>query len=101
MNRILINEQQREACKRKEKTIMFIYVGAILFALLFLFFVEGLQVVSPRLPLPGLAEFEPGSEDLIVYYNMFTMSLVFSLCAFGVYFVKSRRTHRVDMFSSG
>ena len=45
---------------------------------------------------------ESGKKDLIVYYKMFTVSLVFSLIAFGVYFVKSRRSYKqVDMFSSG
>src|SRR5687768_5241335 len=89
MNGILTNEQYRKAGIKKEKTIMFIYVGAIFFALLFLFFLERPQTVSPKLQLPGLAEFEPGRNDLIVYYRIFTVSLVFSLIAFGVYFVKS------------
>ena len=92
MNGILNNEQHRNAWKRKEKTIIIIYVGAIFIALLFLFFVKGYQAVSPKLQLPGLAEFEPGRQDLMVYYNMFTASLVFSLIAFGVYFVNSRRS---------
>lgn len=93
MNGILDNEQQGKAWKRKEKTIMFIYVGAIFFALLFLFFVKGVQVVSQKLRLFSLTEFETGSQDFIVYYNMFIVSLVFSLIAFGAYFVKSRRWH--------
>lgn len=93
MNGILTNEQQRKAGKRKEKTILFIYIGAIFFALLVLFFLEGLQVVSPKLRPPGLADFEPGRQDFIAYYKMLAVSLVFSLIAFGVYFVKSRRSH--------
>lgn len=102
MKGILANEQQRKAWKRKEKTIMFIYVGAIFVALLILFFLKGLQVVSPKLQLFSLTEFEPGSQDFIIYYKLFIVSLVFSLIAFGVYFVKSRRSHnRADMFSSG
>lgn len=102
MNRVLTTQQDKKAWKRKEKTIMFIYVGAIFFALLFLFYLEGPQPLSPKSRLPGLAEFESGKKDLIVYYKMFTVSLVFSLIAFGVYFVKSRRSHnRGDMFSSG
>jgi uncharacterized BrkB/YihY/UPF0761 family membrane protein len=95
MNVILTKEQQRKAWKRKEKTIMFIYVGAIFFALLFLFFLVGRQVVSPKLRLPG-------KQDLIVYYSMFIVSLFFSLIAFGVYFVKSHSSNnRSDLLSSG
>ena len=102
MNRVLTTQQDKKALKRKEKTIMFIYFGAIFFALLFLFFLEGSQPLSPKLRLPGLAEFESGKKDLVVYYKMFTGSLVFSLIAFGVYFVRSRGSHnRVDVFFSG
>lgn len=99
MNGILTNQQQRKAGKRKEKTIMFIYVGVIFLAALLLFFLKRLRTIS--LKLPKLAEFEPRSLDLIVYYNLFAASLVFSLIAFGVYFVRSRRSHNgIDMFSS-
>lgn len=102
MNRVLTTQQDKKAWKRKEKTIIFIYAGAIFFALLFLFFLEGSQPVSPKLRMPGLAEFESGKKDLIVYYKMFTVCLVFSLIAFGVYFVKSRRSHnRSDIFLPG
>lgn len=93
MNRVLTTQQDKKAWKRKEKNILFIYAGAIFFALVFLFFLEGPQPVSPKLRLPGLAEFEPGRKDLIVYYKLFTGSLVFSLIGFGVYFIKSRRSH--------
>src|SRR5688500_6939167 len=75
MNSILTNDQQRKAWRRKEKTIVFIYVGAIFFALLLLFFLERLQTVSPNLRWPGLAEFETGRQDVIVSYTMFTVSL--------------------------
>jgi uncharacterized integral membrane protein len=91
MNRVLTTQQDKKAWKKKEKTILFIYVGAIIFVLLFLFFLKTPRVVSPK--------FEPGSMDLMIYFNMFIVILVFSLIAFGVYFVKSRRSNnRVDMF---
>jgi len=97
MNRVLITQQDQKAWKRKEKMILFIYIGAIFIALLLLLFLKGPQAGLPKFRLSGLAEFKHGKKDLIVYYGMFTLSLVFSLIAFGVYFVKSRRSHsRVD-----
>jgi hypothetical protein len=98
MNRVLTTQQAKKTWKRKENIILFIYVGAILFALLLLVFRVGPQSYTQKLRLPGLAEFESGRKDLIVYYKMFAVSLVFSLIAFGVYFVKSWRSHnRIDM----
>lgn len=87
MKGVFANAQYSKAWKKREKTVMFIYVGAILFALVCLFFATGAQVVSPTLRLP---EFETGAHDLMVYFVMFTVIFVFSLIAFGVYFVKSR-----------
>ncbi len=102
MNRVLTTQQDKKAWKRKEKAILFIYAGAIFLSRLFLLFLEGSQPVLPKLRLSVLAEFDSGKKDLIVYYKMFIISLVFSLIAFGVYFVKSRRSHnRIDMFFSG
>lgn len=102
MSRVSDNAQQQKAWKRKEKSIVFIYSGAILFALLILFFVAGRQAVSPKAQLPNLAEFKPGKQDLMVYYMLFTGSLVFSLIAFGIYFILSRRSRNPDdMFSPG
>jgi hypothetical protein len=92
MNRVLTGHQDIQARKRKEKAILFIYVGAIFFALLLLFFLEGSQPASPKLRMPGLAEFESSEKNLIVYYKMFAVSLFFSLIAFGVYFIKSKRS---------
>lgn len=91
MNGILFNQRQRRESKRKEKTIMLIYAGAISFALLILFFLKGLRAFTPDLQPSHFAEFGPGNEDLSVYYRMAILSLFFSLIAIGVYFVKSRR----------
>lgn len=92
MKGILANEQRRKARKRKEKTIMVVYTGAIFFALLFLLFVTRPQSVSLKLRLPGLAEFETARQELMVYFRMFILILILSLMAFGVYFVKPRRS---------
>lgn len=82
MKGVLHTAQDRKAWKRKEKAIIFIYIGAIFFVLLLLFFVKSPQVASPK--------FEPGSVDLMVYYRIFKVILIASLIAFGVYFAKSR-----------
>jgi hypothetical protein len=41
MNRVFTTQQDKNAWKRKEKTIMLIYVAAIFFAVLFLFLLGG------------------------------------------------------------
>jgi uncharacterized integral membrane protein len=82
MQNIMNTAQQRKAGKRKEKAILFIYIGTIFFVLLVLFFVKNPQAASPK--------FEAGSVDLIVYYRMFTVILVASLIAFVLYFANSR-----------
>lgn len=91
MDRVLTTQQDKKFWKKREKTIIFLYVGAIFFVLLLLFFVKGSQAVSPNLRLTGLAEFELGGQELIIYYKMVIVSVVFSMAAFGVYFVKSKR----------
>ncbi|NJO25247.1 MAG: hypothetical protein HC867_04920 [Bacteroidia bacterium] len=102
MNRVLTARQDKKTWKRKEKTIQFIYVGAIFLVLSFLFFVKSPWAVSPKFRLPDLTKFEPGSQDLMIYFKMFAVMLVFSVIAFGVFFVKSRRSHnRVDKFFPG
>jgi hypothetical protein len=92
MKGVLAADHHRKARKRKEKRIIFIYLGAIFFVLLLLFFVKGMQVVSPKLQLPEIAEIEPGMQDLIAWYKLFAVVLISSLIAFGVYFVNRPKT---------
>ena len=87
MTKVFASSHQQKASKRKVKAIIFIYLGAIFSVLLWLYLLKGLHFVSPELAMPTLQEIKPGTEDLIIYYKLFTVILVCSLISFGAYFV--------------
>ncbi len=85
MKGVLAAEQHRKARKRKEKYIIIIYIGAIIFVLLSLYVVKGRYVVSSKLQFPSLAEIGLVRHELSAWYTLFAVVLISSLITFGAY----------------